>query len=148
LNPSSIQNENSKNNTIGNARNNNSRSEYWKYLIDDLKRYGNIKSTIKYQIEKRDMVTKEIDELSTQKQEILVQCQNGISFINEINNKMSNFKGFMDHYNQELNNKIKASSRFSPMCISIINTNTGKEKDDIENKEHKKQNYRKRHNRY
>ncbi len=109
-------------------------------MIDDLKRYRDIKSAIKYQIEKRDLVTKEIDELNAQKQRISVQCQNGISFINEINNKMAYIKGFMDQYNKILDYKIKASSGFPPMFIYIINTQTEKEKDDIETKEHKKYN--------
>jgi hypothetical protein len=124
------QKENSTNNIIGNARKNNSRSEYWKYLIDNLKRYGTIKSAIKYQIGKRDLVTKEIDELNAQKHEMSIQCQNGISFINEINNKMAYFNGFLDHYNKVIDNKIKVSSRFYPMFIFIINTHIGKEKDD------------------
>jgi hypothetical protein len=124
------QKENITNNIIGNARKNNSRSEYWKYLIDNLKRYGTIKSAIKYQIGKRDLVTKEIDELNAQKHEMSIQCQNGISFINEINNKMAYFNGFLDHYNKVIDNKIKVSSRFYPMFIFIINTHIGKEKDD------------------
>ena len=104
---------------------------YWKSLIDDLKRYGEIKSVIKTQQIKRDMIKKEIDDLDTKKQEISIQCQNGISFINEINNKMLYFKGLIDHYNKDIDNKIKTSSRFSvPSPIFIIYNNTGKEKED------------------
>ena len=51
-----------------------SRSEYWKQLIDDLKKYGNIKLAIKDLLEKRDTVSKEIIEMYKQKQEISLQC--------------------------------------------------------------------------
>ena len=98
-------------------------------MIDELKSYGDIKSSIKDQIGKRDMIKKEIDELGKQKQEISLQCQNGISFINEINNKMFYFKAMMDHYNKDIDNKIKSSSRVSmPSSIFIIYNNTEKKK--------------------
>ena len=107
------------------------RSETWKSLIDDLKRYGEIKSVIKMQQIKRDRIKKEIDNLDTKKQEISIQCQNEISFLNEINNKMFYFKGLIEHYNKDIDNKIKTSSRFMvPSPIFIIYNNTRKEKDD------------------
>ena len=88
------------------------RIENWKSLIDDLKRYGEIKSVIKAQQVKRDRIKKEIDDLDTKKQEISIQCQNGISFLNEINNKMFYFKGLIDHYNKDIDNKSKHPSGF------------------------------------
>ena len=111
------------------------RIEIWKSLIDDLKRYGEIKSVIKMQQIKRDRIKKEIDNLDTKKQEISIQCQNEISFLNEINNKMFYFKGLIEHYNKDIDNKIKTSSRFMvPSPIFIIYNNTRKEKDDWEEK--------------
>ena len=81
------------------------------------------------------MIKKEIDDLDTKKQEISIQCQNGISFLNEINNKMFYFKGLIEHYNKDIDNKIKTSSRFSvPSPIFIIYNNIRKEKDDWEEK--------------
>jgi hypothetical protein len=128
------QNEN-KNNTMEGGKN---RLERWKSLIDDLKSYGEIlksygeiKSVLKEQHVKKEMIKKEIDDLDSKKQEISVQCQNGISFLNEINNKMFYFKGLIDHYNNDMNNGIKTSSRIivsSPFFI--IYNNTRKEKDD------------------
>ena len=61
------QNEN-KNNTMEGSK---KRIENWKSLIDDLKRYGEIKSVINAQQVKRDRIKKEIDDLDTKKQEIL-----------------------------------------------------------------------------
>jgi hypothetical protein len=73
---------------------------------------------------------KERHDMQKQKQEISLQCQNGISFLNEINNKVFYFKGLIDYYNKDINNKIKTSSRFSlPSPIFIIYNNIRKEKD-------------------
>ena len=132
------QNENEneyKNNTMELSK---KRIEIWKSLIDDLKRYGEIKSVIKEEQVKRDMIKKEMDDRDTKKQEISIKCQNGISFLNEINNKMFYFKGLIDHYNKDIDNKIKTSFEFYAIFIFIINTHIGKEKDDTETKEHKK----------
>ena len=119
---------NNKNNTIEFSK---KRIETWKSLIDDLKRYGEFKSVIKMQQIKKEMIKKEIDNLDTKKQEISIQCQDGISLLNEIHNKMFYFKGLMDHYNKDIDNKIKTSSRFMvPSPIFIIYNNSGKEKDD------------------
>lgn len=41
-------------------------------------------------------------------------------------------KEFMNRINKDLDNKIKATFRFSPMFIFIINSHTKKEKDDKE----------------
>ena len=81
--------------------NSKKRMRIWKSLIDDLKRYGEIKSVIKAQQVKKEMIKKEIDDSVKKKQEISIQCQNGISFLNEINNKMFYFKGLMDNYNKD-----------------------------------------------
>jgi hypothetical protein len=76
------------------------------------------------------MIKKEIDDLDTKKQEISLQCQNGISLLNKIHNKMFYFKELMDHYNKDIDNKIKTSSGFMmPSPIFIIYNNSGKEKD-------------------
>ena len=94
------------------------RIEIWKSLIDDLKRCGEIKSVIKVQQIKKEMIKKEIDNLDTKKKEISIQCQNGISFLNEINNKMFYFKGLIDHYNKDIDNKIKHFPDFR--CLHLF----------------------------
>jgi hypothetical protein len=112
-----IKNKN-ENNTIEFSK---KRIEIWKSLIDDLKRCGEFKSVIKMQQIKKEMIKKEIDNLDTKKQEISLQYQDGISLLNEIHNKMFYFKGLMDHYNKDIDNKIKTFSRFSvPSPIFII----------------------------
>jgi hypothetical protein len=93
-----------KNNTMEDSK---KRRENWKSLIDDLKRYGEIRSVIKEEQVKRDMIKKEIDGLDSKKREISIQCQNGISCLNEINDKMCYFKGLIDHYNKDIDDKSK-----------------------------------------
>jgi len=70
------QNENKNNTKEGSKK----RRENWKSLIDDLKRYGEIKSVIKEEQVKSDMIKKEIDDLDMQKRAISIQCQNGFLF--------------------------------------------------------------------
>ena len=89
--------------------------EFGQQLISELKKYGNITIARKEQQEKRDTIMKEIDEMQKQKQEISVQCQNGIYFIKELYYKMAYFKEFMNRFNKDLDNKIKASSKFSDL---------------------------------
>ena len=83
--------------------------------------------------ENHDKIQKEVNDLNKQKQEISLQCQNGISFIYEINNKISYFKGFMDHYNKDLDNKISLSSRSLILPVFLVYDNAGKNKDKDNN---------------
>ncbi|MER5176113.1 MAG: hypothetical protein ABJB76_04275 [Candidatus Nitrosocosmicus sp.] len=110
----------------------NNRSEYWKLLTEELKKYGGIKFAMKDQLEKRDKLQKEVIDLNKQKQENLAFLQLAISFINTINQRISYCKGCLDQYNN-INNKINLSSRLSdPLPIFIICDNTEKEKNDGE----------------
>ena len=71
--------------------------------------------------------------VNKQKQEISVQCQNGIYFIEELYYKMAYFKEFMNRFNKDLDNKIKASSKISdflPIFIICNNSEKNKEKED------------------
>ena len=86
---------------------------------------------------------KEIDEMQKQKQEIIVQCQNEIYFIKELYYKMAYFKEFMNHFNKDLDDKIKARSKISralPIFIicNSLEKNKEKEEDDKDNKENRK----------
>ena len=113
-----------------------SKSEYWKILIDELKKYENVKLAIKEQQENHDRLQKQVNYLDKQKQEILKYLQIAISFINTINNSVYYYKGFVDQFNKDLNYKINVSSKLSKPFIFIINkdmkknTNYVKEKDD------------------
>ena len=102
----------------------NGRSEFWKSLIGELKRYGGIKFAIREQSEKLDLINREIKDSNKQKQEIIAYCQLTVSFINILNNKISYFKGLVDHYfNKHMYNTPEmTSSSFmsSPILIFLI----------------------------
>ena len=57
------------NNKITNSS--NSRSEYWKTLIEELKKYENIKVALREQQASRDNLQKQVNYRDKQKQELL-----------------------------------------------------------------------------
>ncbi len=65
------------------TKKNNNRSEYWRFLTDELKKYGNLKSAIKDQIEKRDKIQKEVNDLNKQKRDFKLLPNSG--FFNKYN---------------------------------------------------------------
>jgi hypothetical protein len=107
-----------------------SRSEYWKLLTDELKKYGDIKIAIKEQQENHEKLQKEVNHLKEQKQEIINYLQIATSSINAINNEISYYKGFIDQFNKDLKYKINLSSRFSSSPIFIICNNSEKEEEE------------------
>ena len=115
-----------------------SRSEYWKILADELKKYGNIRLAIKEQQENHDRLQKEVNHLTKQKQELSAYFQIATSFINAINNQISYYKGFMDQFNRDLNHRINLSSSFSHPFILIVNKNAEKDKDGAGNQDDEK----------
>jgi hypothetical protein len=68
-----------------------------------LEKLQDIPIEIKKHMKHQDKIQKEINNLK-QKQEIPIQCQIAITFINTINNKISYIKGFRDHY-KDFNDK-------------------------------------------
>ena len=123
---------------INNGNKTTSRSEHWKLLADELKKYGNIRSAIKVQQENHDRLQKEVNDLNKQKQEMSADLQIATSFINAINNQISYYKGFMDQFNRDLNHRINLSSKFLHLFILIVNKNDGKDKDGAENQDGEK----------
>jgi hypothetical protein len=106
------------------------RSEYWKLLTGELKKYVDIKVAIKEQQESLGKLQKEVNHLDEQKQEISNYLQITTSFINAIDNKIFYYKGFMDQFNKDLNYKINISSRLSsPIFIICNSSEKGKDKD-------------------
>jgi hypothetical protein len=109
----------------------NSRSEYWSSLIEELKKYENIKVAIKKQQENHDKLQKKVNHLQQQKQTILSYLQIAISFINEINNRIYYSKGFVDKFNKDLNYRNgNMLPSFSNPLIFIINKNNDNIKKD------------------
>jgi hypothetical protein len=115
-----------------------SRSENWKILAGELKKYGNIRSAIREQQENQDRLQKEVNHLTKQKQDASAYLQIATSFINAINSQISHYKGYMEQLNRDLNHRINMSSSFSHPFILIVNKNDGKDKDGTENQDDEK----------
>jgi hypothetical protein len=108
------------NNKITNSS--NSRSEYWKTLIEELKKYENIKVALREQQASRDNLQKQVNYLDKQKQELLKYLEMAISIIYTINNTAYYYKGFTDQFNKDLNyrNNSLSSSLSSKLPIPFI----------------------------
>jgi hypothetical protein len=111
---------NNNNNKITNSS--NSRSEYWKTLIEELKKYENIKVALREQQASRDNLQKQVNYLDKQKQELLKYLEMAISIIYTINNTAYYYKGFTDQFNKDLNyrNNSLSSSLSSKLPIPFI----------------------------
>jgi hypothetical protein len=123
------------NNRVTNS--NSSRSEYWKTLIEESKKYENIKVAIKEKQKSHDNLQKQINYLDKQKQEILKYLQMAISIIYTINNTVYYYKGFTDQFNKDLNYRNNSmssslSSLFNPFIFIINNNNNDMKKDKEE----------------
>ena len=109
------------------------RSEHWKLLAGEIKKYGDIILATKELQENHDRLQKEVHHLTSQKQEVSAYLEIATSFINAINNQISYYKGFMDQFNRALNHRINPSSSLSHPFILIVNKNDGKDKDGTGN---------------
>ena len=128
-------NKSDNNNRVTNS--NSSRSEYWKTLIEELKKYENIKVAIKEKQKSHDNLQKQINYLDKQKQEILKYLQMAISIIYTINNTVYYYKGFTDQFNKDLNYRNNSMSSslsrlFNPFIFIINNNNNDMKKDKEE----------------
>ncbi|MGN6622644.1 MAG: hypothetical protein ACTHKK_00695, partial [Candidatus Nitrosocosmicus sp.] len=141
-NTDSSSSQNIKDNDIDKRISVNSRSEYWNSLIEELKKYENIKVAIKKQQENHDKLQKQANHLEQQKQSTLSYLQIAISFINEITNRIYYSKGFVDFFNKELNHRNNSTSFSNPLIV-IINNNRDIKKDREDNTEKGNENQKK-----
>ncbi|MGN6628493.1 MAG: hypothetical protein ACTHKJ_01290, partial [Candidatus Nitrosocosmicus sp.] len=141
-NTDSSSSQNIKDNDIDKRISVNSRSEYWNSLIEELKKYENIKVAIKKQQENHEKLQKQVNHLEQQKQATLSYLQIAISFINEITNRIYYSKGFVDFFNKELNHRNNSTSFSNPLIV-IINNNRDIKKDREDNTEKGNENQKK-----
>jgi hypothetical protein len=134
INSTASSNQNIKDNDMDKRIIIKSRSEYWNGLIEELKKYENIKVAIKKQQENHDKLQKQVNHLEQQKQATLSYLQIAISFINEITNRIYYSKGFVDKFNKDLNYRNNSTSFSNPLIV-IINNNRDIKKDREDNTE-------------
>ncbi|MGN6614456.1 MAG: hypothetical protein ACTHKC_05390, partial [Candidatus Nitrosocosmicus sp.] len=141
-NTDSSSSQNIKDNDIDKRISVNSRLEYWNSLIEELKKYENIKVAIKKQQENHDKLQKQANHLEQQKQSTLSYLQIAISFINEITNRIYYSKRFVDFFNKELNHRNNSTSFSNPLIV-IINNDRDIKKDREDNTEKGNENQKK-----
>lgn len=119
-------------NTNINNSNNNNRAEHWKSFIGNLRKLGNINSTIKKQQETLEKIKKETIDLNKQKQDLSSQCQTAVSFIGLMARQIHHFNGLVDYYYNTATKKVRASSpTLSPLLVNLIYVNLDNQhKDD------------------
>jgi len=124
LDPQVQNNKDSVDVTSSNVNNNNSnsnRSEHWKSFIWDLRKLGDINSTIKKQQETLKKIRKEIIELNKQKQDLSSQCQTAVSFIGLVAKQIHHFNWLISHYYDASTKKVRASfPTLSPFLINLV----------------------------
>ena len=91
-------------------------TEYWKSFIENLRKLGNINSSIKKQQETLEKTKKEIIDLDKQKQDLSSQCQTAVSFIGLMAKHIHHFNWLIDYYYNTTTRKIKVSPPHYPHC--------------------------------
>jgi hypothetical protein len=95
-----------------------------KSFMENLRKLGNINSSIKEQQETLEKIRREIMDLNKQKQDLSTQCQTAVSFIGLMAKQIHHFNWLVDHYYNTLTKKIEAStSTLSPLLINLIYVN-------------------------
>ena len=117
---------------VSNSNNNSNRAEHWKSFIENLRKLGNINSSIKEQQQTLEKTKRETSELNRQKQDLSSQCQTAVSFISLMARQIHHFNELVDHYYNIATKKIRASPpTLSPLLINLIYVNSDNQhKDD------------------
>ena len=112
---------------VSNSNNNSNgsnRAEHWKSFLGNLRKLGDINSSIKEQQETLEITRKEIGDLDKQKQDLSAQCQTAVSFIGLMAKQIHHFNWLVDHYYNTTTKKIRASSpTLSPLLINLVYLN-------------------------
>jgi uncharacterized membrane-anchored protein YhcB (DUF1043 family) len=111
--------------------NGNNRAEHWKSFIENLRKLGDINSSIKKQQETLEKIKMEAIELDKQKQDLVSQCQTAISFIGLMAKQIHHFNGLADHYYNAATKKIRTPSpTLYPLVINLICVNSDNQHKD------------------
>jgi hypothetical protein len=105
---------------------NMNKTECWRLLKEDLKKYGEISLAAREKSKEVEEMDKEIHNLNKQKQELTNYCKKANSIVNNLNSKISYLKGSIDYLGNELSNKIKAFPRLPPLFIFFMDNNSEK----------------------
>jgi transposase len=129
-----VNNEGNKNESDTNVKNTVDKGRSYQTFIDELKKYGGIKGSIKHQSRILDEIKNETAVLIEQRKALLTLCQNVIILINMLNNHYFYYKGFVDSYHKKNNISIVTDRIAIPIIILVHNApkegqNSKEEKD-------------------
>ena len=127
-------NEDDNNESDTNVKNTVDKGRGYQIFIDELKKYGGIKASIKHQSRLLDEIKNETAVLIEQRNALLTLCQNVIILINLLNNHYFYYKGFFDNYHKKNDISIVADRIAIPIIILVYNApkegqNSKEEKD-------------------
>jgi hypothetical protein len=127
-------NEDNNNESDTNVKNTLDKGSDYQTFIDELKKYGGIKASIKHQSRLLDEIKNETLVLIKQRKALLALCQNVIILINLLNNHYFYYKGFFDNYHKKNDISIVADRIAIPIIILVHNApkegqNSKEEKD-------------------
>lgn len=127
-------NEDNSNESDTNVKNTVDKGRGYQTFIDELKKYGGIKGSIKHQSRILDEIKNETAVLIEQRKALLTLCQNVIILINLLNNHYFYYKGFFDNYHKKNDISIVADRIAIPIIILVHNApkegqNSKEEKD-------------------
>jgi hypothetical protein len=127
-------NEDNNNESDTNVKNTVDKGRGYQTFIDELKKYGGIKGSIKHQSPILDEIKNETAVLIEQRKALLTLCQNVIILINLLNNHYFYYKGFFDNYHKKNDISIVADRIAIPIIILVQNApkegqNSKEEKD-------------------
>ncbi len=122
-----------KNESDTNVKNTLDKGRGYQTFIDELKKYGGIKASIKHQSRLLDEIKNKNTVLIEQRKALLELCQNVIILINMLNNHYFYYKGFFDHYHKKNGFSIVVDRISIPIIILVHNApkegQNSKEKD-------------------
>ena len=120
-------------NTNTNVKNTLDNGRGYQTFIDELKKYGGIKASIKHQSRLFDEIKNKNTELIEQRKALLALCQNAIILINMLNNHCFYYKGFFDHSHKKNGFSVVVDRISVPTIILVYNApkegQNSKEKD-------------------
>ena len=108
-------------------------------LTDELKKYGGIKLAIKAQSEKLDKLSKEIDVLERQKQDLLAYFKGARNAINTANSMVFYSRKILDNFAECVKGKINVTYfLYLPLRVHLIRPSPVFKRKDKKGKKHKK----------
>ena len=119
-----------KDGNLSEINNNNTRSRFWKSIVDQLAQIQDMDLELKKQQESYAKLQKKVSDLNIQRQEIYKQCQNALYLLMNINNRLFFYKEFINYLNNDIEKKLYSITKYSPLIIFIQNKNTKNKNED------------------